>query len=114
MDNIGSRILSIRESRELNQAEFAEVFQVSRQTVSNWETNRKPPDIDKIIKISEFGNVSLDWLITGVDKTLEYKKEIDEKDLVIKELLTKYSELSHSVGKDILNHGSKRMDKSLG
>ena len=36
--NLGSQILSIRKEKQLTQEEFGQLFHVTRQTVSNWET----------------------------------------------------------------------------
>ena len=48
---IGERLLKLRKERNLSQEEFANVLNVSRQTVSKWETDQSTPDFDKIIPI---------------------------------------------------------------
>lgn len=108
MDGIGGRIKSIRNSANLDQLQFSEIFKVTRQTVSNWETEKQPPDLDNIIKIAEFGKVTLDFLIKGIDYTELHKKEIEQKNSVIKDLLERYGELSLSVKKDININGTER------
>lgn len=95
MLGIGSRIKQIREFLELTQEEFGKQFSVSNQTVSNWETGIREPELDNIVKIAEMGKVSLDFLILGTNKELEYKKKIEEKDIIIRELMEKYSELQN-------------------
>ena len=47
--NIGEKIFELRKSRNLSQEEVAEKLNVTRQTVSKWETNQSTPDFDKIV-----------------------------------------------------------------
>ena len=42
--DIGNKIQKIRADHNMTQAEFADKFHVSRQTVSNWENNKNYPD----------------------------------------------------------------------
>ena len=42
--NIGNKIQKLRNDCNMSQAEFAEKFHVTRQTVSNWENNKNYPD----------------------------------------------------------------------
>jgi transcriptional regulator with XRE-family HTH domain len=111
MVGIGERISTIRKDANKQQGEFAEVMGVSRQTVSNWETEKKLPALEYIIKIAVYGKVSLDWLITGVDSKKELYEEIKSKDMFIKELLKKYGELSVQSEKDIIVDARQFVDK---
>ena len=43
--DIGNKIQKIRTEQGMTQAEFADKFHVSRQTVSNWENNKNYPDL---------------------------------------------------------------------
>lgn len=47
----------------LNQVELAKIFNVSKQTVSNWESGKRKPDIDTISRLSQFFNVTTDYLL---------------------------------------------------
>lgn len=93
--DIGQKIKSIRNTLGVDQLEFGKLLNVSRQTVSNWETDKQPPDLVHIIEIAQLGKVSLDFLILGTNKEMEYKKKIEEKDIIIRELMEKYSELKN-------------------
>lgn len=68
---IGQRIKELRESREMTQAEFAAKFSVSDKTVSKWEKGNSEPETDLLIKIAEFFEVTLDYLLTGSNKEQE-------------------------------------------
>ena len=64
---IGSIIAKLRNEAKLTQAQFAEVFKVSQQSVQKWESGLSTPDLEKIISISKYFDVSLDALILGND-----------------------------------------------
>ncbi len=63
--NLGDRIYQLRKKRNLSQGELAERLDVSRQSVSKWETNASVPDLDKLVRLSEVFEVTLDELIKG-------------------------------------------------
>ena len=74
--NIGSKIAEIRKEHNLSQEELANMFFVTRQTISSWENGKSYPDIETIIKISDKFNISLDKLLKGDKKMV---KKIDKK-----------------------------------
>ena len=41
---LGQTILDIRKERKMTQEEFAQIFHVTRQTVSNWEKEKNYPE----------------------------------------------------------------------
>lgn len=61
--NIGEQINNLRKKNNLSQDEFANLFHISRQTVSNWETGKSYPDLEMIVKISDYFQISLDDLL---------------------------------------------------
>lgn len=73
--NIGNKLQSIRIEHGMTQAEFADKFNVSRQTVSNWENNKNYPELDTLCKISEEYGISLD---TFLKDDQEYISHIDK------------------------------------
>lgn len=73
--DIGHKLQAIRTEHEMTQAEFAAAFNVSRQTVSNWENNKNYPDLDTLCKISEAYNISLDVFLK---EDREYVSHIDK------------------------------------
>ena len=60
--NIGEQINNLRKKHGLSQDDFANLFNVSRQTVSNWENGKSYPDLEMIIKISDYFKISVDEL----------------------------------------------------
>lgn len=61
---ISDKIIELRKSRGWSQENLAEYMDVSRQSVSKWESGQSIPDIEKIIKLSELFGVTTDYLLT--------------------------------------------------
>lgn len=78
--NLGKKIMTMRNEKNLSQEQLAEKLNVTRQTISNWENGKFYPDIDSLVNLSKFFNVSLDVLLSYDDKVLDYLK--DSTDIV--------------------------------
>ncbi|MBE6746632.1 MAG: helix-turn-helix domain-containing protein [Ruminococcaceae bacterium] len=59
----GEKIQLLRKSAGLSQSEFAEKIEISRQSVSKWESDVCLPDTEKVILISHLFSVSIDDLL---------------------------------------------------
>lgn len=57
------KILELRAAKGLSQGDLAERLEVSRQSVSKWETGQSVPDLDKIIKLADLFGVTVDELV---------------------------------------------------
>lgn len=79
--SIGQKLFDLRKQKHLSQEEVADKLNVSRQTISKWETDQSTPDFDKIIPLCELYEISADELLTG---RIE-EKEIKEKKIVNRE-----------------------------
>lgn len=60
---IGCKLKNARNEKGITQEQAAELLDVSRQTISNWENNKSYPDIISVIKMSDIYSVSLDHLL---------------------------------------------------
>lgn len=65
--NIADRIQILRKSAGISQEELAEKIGVSRQAVSKWESEQSSPDIEKIILLSNYFEVTTDYLLKGIE-----------------------------------------------
>lgn len=83
--NLGNKIQKIRKDNKISQEAFAEVLNVTRQTVSNWENQKNYPDIETLILISDKYNISLDVLLKGDNQMIKKmnKKIKNYKKLII-------------------------------
>ena len=68
---LGERIIKLRNTKGISQDTLANALGVSRQSVSKWETDASVPELDKLIKLSEYFEISLDELIKGEVHTSE-------------------------------------------
>ena len=73
--NIGQRLIILRKSKQLSQEEVADKLNVTRQTISKWETEQSMPDFDKIAPLCELYGISADELLTGKKEEQEVKAE---------------------------------------
>ena len=60
--HIGKQIYEHRIAKKLSQEALAELLDVSRQSVSKWETDSAVPDLDKLIKLCDIFDITLDEL----------------------------------------------------
>ncbi|MBI9009087.1 MAG: helix-turn-helix transcriptional regulator [Tenericutes bacterium] len=73
----GNRIYELRKELGLSQEKVALELNVSRQSISLWETNQASPSMDNLIALARLFNISLD-VLTGLKEkisTLELEKE---------------------------------------
>jgi len=59
---IGTRIKELRKRNNITQEQLAEKLGVTNQAISRWESETGYPDIEYIKPISEFFNVTIDYL----------------------------------------------------
>lgn len=65
--NIADRIQQLRKTKGISQEQLADIVGVSRQAVSKWESEQSIPDIDKIIIMSEYFDVTTDYILKGIE-----------------------------------------------
>ncbi len=68
--NISNRIIKLRKQKGWSQEELAEKLDVSRQSVSKWESGTSVPDLTRILQMSEIFGVTTDYLLKGDGQTL--------------------------------------------
>lgn len=56
------RLKKLRESKKLTQSELATALNIGRASISNYELGTRTPDIDTLVKISDYFNVTTDYL----------------------------------------------------
>lgn len=61
--NIGKRFKEERTKKQLTQEQVAKDLNVSRSTISSWETGRTYPDLSMILAISDYFEISLEQLL---------------------------------------------------
>ena len=77
---ISEKVLQLRKANNLTQEELAEKLNVSRQSVSKWESGQTIPELEKLIALSEVFQVTTDYLLKPSElDELSIKTEILEK-----------------------------------
>ena len=69
---IGRKLKEARQMSGLTQENVAEKLNVSRQTMSNWETGKFYPDILYVLQLSDLYQVSLDELLKGDERMIQH------------------------------------------
>lgn len=95
MNKFSENVYKLRKKSGLTQEDMAERMEVSRQTISNWETGVAQPTLDKAIEISELFSVSIDELI-GKKRA---EKEVKTSE-VLKKLMGSYVTIRQKVSED--------------
>ena len=81
--SFGSRLRKLRKENKLNQKELAKQFNTSKTAISNYERNYRKPDIDKVIKMADFFDVSVDYMLDRTNYRVPewlHNKPRDERD----------------------------------
>lgn len=73
---LGDKLSKLRKENNYTQEQLADVLGVSRQAVSKWESDITYPETDKLIRMSELFNCSLDYLLKESDSKNQHNEEI--------------------------------------
>lgn len=76
---IGDNLKRLRLKSNRTLEDVAEIIDVSRQSVSKWESGKSYPDIEKCVKLSKLYNVSLDALVNKSVEDLLNEQAKDNK-----------------------------------
>jgi len=105
MSNLSVRIKELRKENKMTQDEFGKIFGIVKSTVSMYENGHNSPDDDLKVKIADYFDVSLDYLL-GRTNIRKYETEhtafhttsvdgLDEDDIAFVENLIKKLKEKH-------------------
>lgn len=63
--NFGERFRKLRNHLKLSGDQMGEICGVTKGGVSQWESNKTAPELDRLIALADKHPISLDWLLTG-------------------------------------------------
>ena len=86
--NIADRIQSLRKSKGISQEQLADVVGVSRQAVSKWESEQTIPDLEKIVLMSEYFDVTTDYILKGIEPASAEMNHMTIGDVLDQKVLT--------------------------
>lgn len=70
-----NRIKDLREDANMRQIDLADAVGIDQRTISNYETGKTYPDSFALIKIADYFNVSIDYLVGRTDYNVYASKE---------------------------------------
>lgn len=85
---LSEKIKKLRENKNLQQKDLVDYLKIAKSTYSQYESGTRMPSLDIIMKIAEFYNVSIDYLLgheVVAEETAEYTFE--NKKEMIKEII---------------------------
>lgn len=91
----------------MTQGDLAEKLNVSRQSISKWETDTSVPELDKLIMLSSLFNISMDELVRDelIEKKTDEEKEIAEKSIPETAVASKQMSTQKIIGFILLGAG---------
>lgn len=78
-----NRLKYLREEKNMLQEDLAKVLEVSQKTISNYETGERDMSTETLAKLSEYFNVSIDYILGNSDIRNPENIEIDTDKLYI-------------------------------
>ena len=85
LQKIGTFLKELRKEKELTQEQLAETLNVSRRTVSRWETGSNMPDLDLLVEMADLYQADLRELLNGERKNEQMNEEMKETVLQVAE-----------------------------
>lgn len=89
--NFNEKLINLRKTKGLSQEELGAELQVSRQTISKWESSQSYPDFQRLVLLSDYFGLTLDELIKDIDV-----QEVREKNLSNEKLNSIYDGVSRA------------------
>lgn len=81
------RLKELRNNKNISQKELATVMFVSQQTIAKWETDKATPNPDTLLRLANFFNITVDFLIGRTNF-------INSRESVIYPVVEKYKKLN--------------------
>lgn len=63
--SFGERLYKLRKEKNISQEDLAELLDVSRQSISKWENDKAYPEMTRLLFMSDYFGVTLDYLMRG-------------------------------------------------
>ncbi|MBT2634585.1 helix-turn-helix domain-containing protein [Bacillus sp. ISL-26] len=106
---LGKRITSLRKKANLTQEQMAAKLNITRSALSQYELGSRNPDYDLLIKIADFFDVSIDYLLRGEDHYKDKAREL-RKHTDVRFAAVDGREFTDSEKEEILADALRRID----
>ncbi len=81
IEKVGRQIAELRKNKGLTQSDLGERLGVSFQAVSKWERGETLPDTAILVPLAEVLEITVDFILTGGEKVLNYRGKIKVGDM---------------------------------
>lgn len=104
----GDRLKSLREENRLTRNDFAKQLNISYSAISKYETNIRFPDKETLVRIADFFDVSVDYLLcrTNVKETADKIIEQTDEGIHIRS-----PHINYSSDKDLSSEAIEEIEK---
>jgi transcriptional regulator with XRE-family HTH domain len=111
MSSFSDNFKSLCSARNITQDEFALILGRTRGTISNYQTGRNEPNHEDMVKIADYFNVSIDWLLgrPGAEKSFFIDNQSSEDQL----LLEQFMKSSEAVLREKGNLSKEKLEYTL-
>lgn len=82
MQKVGNQIAILRKNKGLTQNDLGERLGITFQAVSKWERGETLPDTALLVDLAEVLETTVDYILTGGDKSVTYKGKISVSDMI--------------------------------
>ena len=79
----GQRLQELREDKHLRQADLAKAIGVSLPSIKAYEQGRSSPSDEVKVKIAEFFDVSLDYLLGLIDERVSFRRADEQRQIIV-------------------------------
>jgi transcriptional regulator with XRE-family HTH domain len=103
------RYCKLRDAKGVNDATVSKATGIQKSTFSDWKHGRSAPKVEKLKKIADYFNVSLDYLMYGVENPAKFSDEnaglvgLIRNDTELSEALLKYSSMTDAKKKLVVD-----------
>ena len=94
------RLKKLRETKGISQRQLADILNVSRGSVGNWESGTREPNLNTIRIIADFFGITIDYLLGVDDKP--YNKLLDLGSIE-SDILNELADLTDHKKEEVLN-----------
>ena len=98
MAEFGELIAELRQDRGLTQKQLGKILSVSTGTISNYENGVHYPDLEKLVTLADYFQVSTDYLLgrTGYSGAVQQPQPQQLRDELLEQMMHNISHLSET------------------
>ncbi|NHI49035.1 helix-turn-helix transcriptional regulator [Clostridium botulinum] len=74
MNTFGSRLRALREDNDLTSIELSEILNITARALNYYENDMREPSFPLLVKMADYFNVSLDYLLCRTNKLEPFKQ----------------------------------------